>query len=201
MEHTDGLPMGERSKPSTPPLERAQQPMEGRTRRNAFAGRLSGNQVFVLDRDASSNGTIRERMPDAAPLMSWSEQFALGSFRQLELWKAGLAEGRAKFSFATLFILSFSAVSGGHLNQTITFGTLFGRLCTFPRLVIYVGFQTIGTMLAGLLVRKELGGRDFKVGGCWLATELVSVSDAFVIEFMACSVLTIISFGMGLDPR
>lgn len=112
-----------------------------------------------------------------------------------------LLGGVLSWAFATLFILSFGAVSGGHLNLTITFGTFFGRLCTFPRLVIYVGFQTIGTILAGLLVRKELGGRDFKVGGCWLSTELVSVSDAFVIEFMACSVLIIISFGVGLDPR
>jgi len=105
------------------------------------------------------------------------------------------------WAFVTLFILSFGTVSGGHLNPTITFGTFFGRLCTLPRLVIYVGFQTLGTTLAGFMLRKALGTRDFKIGGCWLDTSLVSVSDVFVTEFMACSVLIFISFGVGLDPR
>lgn len=63
---------------------------------NLFAGRLGGNQAFTLDRDESANATTLQRLPDAAPLMSWSEQFDLRGFRRLDLWKAGLAEGVGK---------------------------------------------------------------------------------------------------------
>ncbi|KAK4983783.1 hypothetical protein LTR66_008704 [Elasticomyces elasticus] len=248
--HPSDLPKIERSESSLPahaepsgtslPLNS----IEMKTRKTAFAGRLGGNQAFVLDPDTSSNISILDRIPDASPFMSWSEQFDLRGFLQPDLWKAGLAEGvdsllvtftsmywasskaglPAPFSdrygpydnvafigtvvggflswaFVTLFILSFGAVSGGHLNPTITFGTFFGRLCTFPRLALYVGFQILGTTMAGLLLRRALGGRDFKVGGCWIDTNLVPVSDVFVTEFMACSVLIFILFGVGLDPR
>ncbi|KAH6679112.1 putative aquaporin transporter [Halenospora varia] len=202
--------------------------MEMKTRKSPFAGRLGGNQAFILDRDESSNATTLGRVPDAAPLMSLSELAeGLGSLLVVFTniyWASSAAKlpapftdrfgpydnaafigttvgGLLSWAFVTLFILSFGAVSGGHLNPTITFGTFFGQLCTFSCFIIYIGFQTAGAALAGLLLRKALGSRDFKVGGCWLDTDLVPVSDAFVIEFMACSVLIFISFGVGLDPR
>ncbi|KAF4630254.1 hypothetical protein G7Y89_g7889 [Cudoniella acicularis] len=109
--------------------------------------------------------------------------------------------GITNWFLVTLFTYSFGAVSGAHLNPTITIATFFARLCTLPRMVLYVAFQTGGSALAGLLVRVAIDTRDFKVGGCWLFTDQVSVSSAFVVEFVSCCALLFIAFGVGLDPR
>ncbi|KAH8649722.1 aquaporin-like protein [Tricladium varicosporioides] len=112
-----------------------------------------------------------------------------------------LVGGLTNWFLITLLTYTFGAVSGAHLNPTITIATFFARLCSFPRMVLYVSFQTAGASLAGLLVRAAISTRDFKVGGCWLYTDHVPVSSSFVVEFVACCALLFIAFGVGLDPR
>jgi glycerol uptake facilitator-like aquaporin len=112
-----------------------------------------------------------------------------------------LLGGITNWFLITLFIFSFGAVSGAHLNPTITIATFFAGLCTLPRMILYVAFQTVGGTLAGLLARASYGSRDFKVGGCWLYTEVVPVSNAFVVEFVFTLALLFAAFGVGLDPR
>jgi glycerol uptake facilitator-like aquaporin len=68
-------------------------------------------------------------------------------------------------------------------------------------MVLYVSFQTGGGAIAGLLIRASYGTRDFKVGGCWLFSNVVPPSNAFVIEFVFCLALLFMAFGVGLDPR
>ncbi|KAF2153672.1 MIP transporter [Myriangium duriaei CBS 260.36] len=109
--------------------------------------------------------------------------------------------GISNFLILTLCIISFGPVSGGHLNPLITFATFTGRLCTLPRMVLYITFQLIGASIAGLLVRGAYGTRQFIVGGCWVFTDLVPVRDAFTFEFVAATALIFLSFGVGLDPR
>jgi glycerol uptake facilitator-like aquaporin len=109
--------------------------------------------------------------------------------------------GITNWILLTLMTFTFGALSGAHLNPTITLATFFARLCTFPRMVLYVAFQTAGGAIAGLLARASYGTRDFKVGGCWLYTDEVPVADAFVVEFIFCTLLLFIAFGVGLDPR
>jgi hypothetical protein len=58
-----------------------------------FAGRLGGNQAFVLNRDDTSNASILQDVPDAAPGMSLAEQLDLRPFRNIGLWKAAVVEG------------------------------------------------------------------------------------------------------------
>lgn len=103
--------------------------------------------------------------------------------------------------FLTLFIFTFSNVSGSHLNPTITMATFFARLISFPRMVIYIFSQTAGGTLAGLILRAAYGTRDFTAGGCFVDTSLVPVDDAFLLEFIFCLLLIFLSFGVGLDPR
>ena len=107
----------------------------------------------------------------------------------------------SNFLFLTLFTIAFGAVTGAHLNPTITIATFCARLCSLPRLVIYVGFQTAGGALGGLLVRASYGSSDFKAGGCWMFPEVVPVADVFVIELFSCLTLLFLAFGVGLDPR
>jgi glycerol uptake facilitator-like aquaporin len=124
----------------------------------------------------------------------------LGSFDNAS-FIGPLVGGLTNFIFLTLFVYVFGAVSGAHLNPTITIATFFARLCTLPRLVLYVAFQTLGASLAGLLIRASFGTRQFKVGGCWLFSDIVPVADAFAIELMASTTLLFLAFGVGLDPR
>ena len=112
-----------------------------------------------------------------------------------------LVGGITNWLLITLLIYLFGAVTGGHLNPLITIATFFARLCSLPRLVIYVAFQTAGAALAGLLVRASIGTREFKVGGCFLFTDVVPASNAFVIELVFSLMLLFIAFGVGLDPR
>lgn len=109
--------------------------------------------------------------------------------------------GITNWLLLTLFTFSFGAVSGAHLNPTITIATFCVRLCSLPRMVLYVSFQTVGGALAGLLARASYGGREFKVGGCWLYDDIVPVSNAFAIEFVCCLIVIFLAFGVGLDPR
>lgn len=89
-----------------------------------------------------------------------------------------LTGGLANFMLLTLFTFSFGVVTGAHLNPAITMATFFARLCSFPRAVLYIFFQTFGATLAGYMVRASYGSRDFKVGGCWLFSHTVPVKDA-----------------------
>ena len=211
-----------------------------------FAGRIGGNQSFIVDRHDPSHAALLARTPDAAPYIPLRESFDLRGFTEIELWKAALAEcvgtmlivyltvwigispasaavptkpataagvfatssflgglvgGMTNFVVLSLLIFCFSPVSGGHLNPNITVATFLARLTSFPRMVLYVVAQIVGASLAGLLVRASYGTRDFVVGGCDVDTDLVSVGQAFAIEFSADLVLLFMSFGVGLDPR
>ncbi|KAE8137839.1 major intrinsic protein-domain-containing protein [Aspergillus pseudotamarii] len=109
--------------------------------------------------------------------------------------------GISNWLFLTLFIFSFSNVSGSHLNPTITLATFFARLISLPRMVIYLLGQTLGGALAGFMLQRAYGSKDFTVGGCTVNTRLVPVDEAFLLEFIFCLVLIFLSFGVGLDPR
>ncbi|KUM66008.1 hypothetical protein ACN42_g1110 [Penicillium freii] len=100
-----------------------------------------------------------------------------------------------------LFIFATGPVSGAHLNPTITIATFFGRLATLPRCILYIGFQTFGGAMAGLLLRASFDTRSFSVPGCYIDTTKVSTGSAFAIEFTTDFALIFLSFGVGLDPR
>ncbi|KAB8254925.1 hypothetical protein BDV32DRAFT_131591 [Aspergillus pseudonomiae] len=76
--------------------------------------------------------------------------------------------GISNWLFLTLFIFSFSNVSGSHLNPAITMATFFARLISVPRLVIYLASQTLGGALAGFMLRAAYVSRDYTVGGCYM---------------------------------
>ncbi|PWY86726.1 aquaporin-like protein [Aspergillus heteromorphus CBS 117.55] len=214
-----------------------------------FVGRIGGNQGIVLDRRDPANADYLQKVPDAAPLMSFRDTFNLRGFADLDLWRFAAVEclGTMMLSFITawasasptsttttptttpppspggiystpqflgpltsallnwlfltLFIFTFSSVSGSHLNPTITFSTFFARLISFPRATLYLAGQTLGGALAGWMLRSAFGSDAFSVGGCTINTALVPVREAFLLEFICCLILIFLSFGVGLDPR
>ena len=54
---------------------------------SSFAGRLGGNQDFILDRNDPRNVELLEKVPDAAPCMTFAEIFDLKGFTSPDLWK------------------------------------------------------------------------------------------------------------------
>jgi len=57
-----------------------------------FAGRLGGNQSFVVDRSNPANAELLQKVPDAAPNLSLHESFNLRGFREVDLYKAAFIE-------------------------------------------------------------------------------------------------------------
>lgn len=57
-----------------------------------FAGRLGGNQSFVLDRSDPANAALLKKVPDAAANLRLNEMFDLNGFREVDLYKAALCE-------------------------------------------------------------------------------------------------------------
>ncbi|CAI6015217.1 unnamed protein product, partial [Clonostachys chloroleuca] len=112
-----------------------------------------------------------------------------------------LIGGITSFIFLSLFISAFGPVSGAHFNPLISFATFCARLCSLPRLILYLSAQIGGSALAGLLIRASYGSRDFKVGGCWLSRDEILTREAFVIELVSTTILLFLAFGLGLDPR
>lgn len=54
-----------------------------------FAGRIGGNQEFVVSADDASFTSI----PDAAAIFSWAQSFYPRAFADIELWKESCIEG------------------------------------------------------------------------------------------------------------
>jgi hypothetical protein len=67
-----------------------------------FAGRLGGNQEFIVDRDDPANAALLQQFPDAAPQIPWKKLVDLRPLKDIELWKAAVVEavGKQSSSFA-----------------------------------------------------------------------------------------------------
>lgn len=77
-----------------------------------FAGRLGGNQAFILDRGNASDVAVLQEAPDAAPGMTLAEQFDLRPFRSIGLWKAAALEGMGEKHSPTIALATFDNYNG-----------------------------------------------------------------------------------------
>lgn len=113
-----------------------------------------------------------------------------------------LVGGTTNIIFVSIAILCFGPITGGHLNPFLTIATFLIRLTSLPRAILYIGFQLAGAALAGLMMRASYGGRDFKVGGCFLfESQGGTINGALATEFAGCLTLIILAFGVAIDPR
>ncbi|KAJ5770373.1 uncharacterized protein N7511_002424 [Penicillium nucicola] len=195
-----------------------------------FAGRLGANQEFSLDKTNCTQAELLQKFPDAAPWIPWKDALSIRTILEPELWKAAVIEAfdpmltrdandDLRSTFATgalvpsllagvsaililpLFIFATGPVSGAHLNPCITIATFFARLTSLPRCILYVGFQTFGGAMAGLLLRASFDTRSFTVPGCNIDPTKVSAGSAFAMEFVTYFAFIFLCFGVGLDPR
>ncbi|KAH7027199.1 putative aquaporin transporter [Microdochium trichocladiopsis] len=111
-----------------------------------FAGRLGGNGGGILP-DTDSSKELLERVPDAAPLMTFAQQFDLRPFRTPELWKAALMEGVGTTMFVWITIYSNSSpltepygptAQLGVFNTASFLGPLVGSFLIFVYLTLFI---------------------------------------------------------------
>lgn len=57
-----------------------------------FAGRLGGNQSYVVNGNKEEGERILKETPDANPFFSWSDSFDLKGFLVVDLYKSAIIE-------------------------------------------------------------------------------------------------------------
>lgn len=70
-----------------------QEPQQLKPSVQPFAGRLGGNQEYILDRDDPDNEKELKKVPDAAPFLSVREALSPHSFLDFSLWRMAMVEG------------------------------------------------------------------------------------------------------------
>ncbi|PLB48635.1 aquaporin-like protein [Aspergillus steynii IBT 23096] len=102
-----------------------------------FAGRMGGNQDFIVDRNDPRNEKVLEKVPDAAPCMTLQEVFDFRGFLSADLWKFALLECVASMMnvFITAWVTTHAPSSDGApksqagIYATLTFfSPLFGGI-------------------------------------------------------------------------
>ncbi|KIV89951.1 hypothetical protein PV10_07305 [Exophiala mesophila] len=125
-------------------------------RSSPFAGRLGGNQEFVVDRENPENAVLLERMPDAAPNLSLREAFDLRGFAQAELYRAAVIEGIGTLVFT--FSSAYNSLSpyeppplpsptSGVFSTAAFLGPLIGSIITIITLSLLI--YSLGAISGG----------------------------------------------------
>lgn len=70
-----------------------------------FAGRLGGNQDFVVDRSDPCNAELLKKVPDAAPLTSFRDGFDFYGFLDSSIWKYAFIECIGRNNHPLLLLL------------------------------------------------------------------------------------------------
>jgi hypothetical protein len=108
-----------------------------------FAGRLGGNQSFVLDRSDPLNAALLARVPDAAPYMTISSQLSPHGFLEPDLWRAALLEGIATLLLSYLTIFASLSPSTAPLPPTPRYGPFNNAAFIGPVVGAVVNWLTI----------------------------------------------------------
>jgi glycerol uptake facilitator-like aquaporin len=108
-----------------------------------FAGRLGGNQSFVLDRSDPLNAALLARVPDAAPYMSISSQLSPHGFFEPDLWRAAFLEGIATLLLCYLTIYASLSPSSPPLPPTPRYGPFNNAAFIGPIVGAFVNWLSI----------------------------------------------------------
>ncbi|ORX89975.1 aquaporin-like protein [Basidiobolus meristosporus CBS 931.73] len=112
--------------------------------------------------------------------------------------------GLGVFVTLTLFIMATAAISGAHFNPMITWTAVFTKLCSIPRAVIYLFMHIIGALLGGAFLRVCCGPTvtaSTKLGSWGFDPSVVTVGQAFCLEFLFSWSYIWITWGTAIDPK
>ncbi|KAJ4289698.1 hypothetical protein N0V90_011027 [Kalmusia sp. IMI 367209] len=160
-----------------------------------FAGRIGGNQGFIISPSDSSFSSIVAATPDAAPLFTWSQSFKLRAFLTVDLWKEATIEGVGtclQTYIAGLYAIGLSSRGTQSSNGPVTSAIIASVANVFLiSLFIFGGGPVSGGHFNPLITMATF------------AAQLAAFPRAvfYVLETMTSFALLFIAFGVGLDPR
>jgi glycerol uptake facilitator-like aquaporin len=94
-------------------MARSEAPLPADLASQPFAGRLGGNQEFILDPKNEGNVQALKRVPDASPFISLPEIISPRGFLESGLWKAATIEG-----IGTLLVVWSTGLIAVHSSTT-----------------------------------------------------------------------------------
>jgi aquaporin-4 len=100
-------------------------------------------------------------------------------------------------------ILATGSSSGGHLNPMISFATMVAGMTEFPRMVVYIIAQIVGSIGASYTAKHMLPESTLHAGMlamCSLGTEQ-TVHQALTMEIFCDFFVLFVAFGVALDER
>lgn len=101
-----------------------------------FAGRIGGNQKFVVSSDDASYALI----PDAAALFTWHQSLSLRGFTDVELWKESLIEGVG--TCLQTYLSGLASIGLGSLVKVTNLGATvpaaFGSVITGTLVALFI---------------------------------------------------------------
>ncbi|ETN37091.1 uncharacterized protein HMPREF1541_08081 [Cyphellophora europaea CBS 101466] len=125
---------------------------------NAFAGRVGGNQEFILDRNDPDNRSLLEQNPDAAPMIPLRQLFDLRGLWNVLLWKQAFAEGMGTLIlvYATGYMATSPNIhtpppspTSGPFSTTSFLGALIGGITS--TIFLTIAILTFGPITGGHL--------------------------------------------------
>jgi aquaporin Z len=116
-----------------------------------------------------------------------------GTFGYVEIIGIALAFGIALLAAA----YSVGHVSGGHFNPAVSIGLAISGRFEWAKLLGYVIAQTIGAVLAGLLLMLVAGGTDLGLGQT--TAGMFGIGGALLMEALMTFILVFIILGTTCD--
>jgi MIP family channel proteins len=102
-----------------------------------------------------------------------------------------------------VLVSALGHISGGHNNPAVTFGVWVGGKISGQKAVLYVVFQLIGAVVAGLMLRMvfpEATWQAAKLGTPMLSPG-VSMGAGILVETVLTFFLVLVVYGTAIDDR
>ncbi|MBI2450736.1 MAG: MIP family channel protein [Parcubacteria group bacterium] len=97
--------------------------------------------------------------------------------------KVGLLGIALAFGFVVMvMVYVFGRISGAHLNPAVTIALFLKKKINFQDSVLYVIFQNLGAVLAGLVLLFSFGSSDLVAQGVTVLGENISLFQGVAIE-------------------
>ncbi|KAG9284548.1 hypothetical protein G9A89_014152 [Geosiphon pyriformis] len=112
--------------------------------------------------------------------------------------------GFAHLPIIAVLIIAIGPISGGHINSLITLATMFTRLMSLPRGLIYIIAQLFGGIMGAFLLKtitSEKFTKQTKLGLCNFDTREISPIGAMIAEATFDFAIILMVFSVVFNPH
>ncbi|KAK9760069.1 hypothetical protein K7432_016288 [Basidiobolus ranarum] len=112
--------------------------------------------------------------------------------------------GLGTFAVQSILAIAATATPGIQMNTMATWTTVGARLCSVPLGIVHTVMQCIGAIIAGAVLRVSCGhmvAEATKLGSWGYDEEVVTMGQAFCLEFFYSWSYAWLTLLIGLDPK